>query len=62
MAGWLEINVSDAVLPPSSGLNFVIMESYPLYCCLKNYTVQQLRKPLLLHKEFNCPNLFNQMW
>jgi hypothetical protein len=26
---WLETNVSEAVLLPSSGLKFVIMEAYP---------------------------------
>jgi len=31
---WLEINVSEAGLPPSSGLNFVVKEMYPLQCCL----------------------------
>jgi len=28
---WLETNVSEGVLPPSSGLRFVIMEMYLLH-------------------------------
>jgi len=31
---WLETNISEAVLPPSSGLKFMVMEMYPLHCCL----------------------------
>jgi len=30
----LESNVSEAVLSPSSGFRFVIMEIHPLHCCL----------------------------
>jgi hypothetical protein len=31
---WLETNVRETVLHPSSGLNFVIKEMYTLRCCL----------------------------
>jgi len=31
---WLETNVSEAVLSLSSELRFVIMDMYPLHCCL----------------------------
>jgi hypothetical protein len=30
---WLEGNVLEAVLPPSSGFKFVIKEMHPLHCC-----------------------------
>jgi hypothetical protein len=31
---WSKTNVSEAVLPPSSGLKFFIKEMYPLHCYL----------------------------
>jgi len=31
---WLEANVSEAVLPLSSGLKCVVKDMYPLHCCL----------------------------
>jgi hypothetical protein len=31
---WLEADVSESVLPPSSGCKCVVKEMFPLYCCL----------------------------
>jgi len=33
---WLGTNVSEAALPPSSGLRFVMKEMYQMHCCNAN--------------------------
>jgi len=36
---WMDTHISEAVLPPSPGMRFMIMEMYPLNCCLHGAVV-----------------------
>jgi hypothetical protein len=46
---WLETDVSEAVLPPSSGLKLVIREMYPLHCRLPRLVPEP--RPLFLRRD-----------